>query len=212
MPLHSLLNPQPITRRAFLTQTAMTLVSTPFIVSCANFNQRVIFGNRLSESAVGCSGATLFSDQGPYYKTGAPERTNMMDDDPTTAPIVVMGQIFDTNCNPLPGAKIDFWQASGRGQYDNVGYQLRSHQLTDAEGRYLLETVVPGIYPARDSAHIHAKVFGANGKELLTTQIYFYGLSDQNPDWLFRESLLAEDLEPDKNGRRRVQFDIVVRT
>lgn len=196
-----------MTRRTFLM-----FMSTPFLVSCANLSQRVIHGNQLSESAVGCNGATLFSDEGPYYKTGAPERTSMAEDDLETPQIVVKGQVFDTDCAPIDGARIDFWQADGQGQYDNIGYRLRSCQLTDAAGNYLLETVIPGVYPARDSAHIHAKVFGPDDKELLTTQIYFFGISDQNPDYLFRESLLAGDLEPDENGRRQVQFDFVVRT
>lgn len=211
MQQHKSLVPQ-VTRRNFLKRTVMTLVSTPLLVGCANFNQRVIYGNQLSQGAAGCAGATLFSDEGPYYSPGSPERVSMKDDDPDTASIVVVGQVFDTDCNPIAGAKIDFWQANGRGQYDNSGYLLRGHQLTDAQGNYELETVIPGIYPARDSAHIHAKVFGEDGKDLLTTQIYFYGISDQNPDWLFRESLLAEELEPGADGQRRVQFDFVVRT
>ena len=128
----------------------MTVVTIPFSVSCANFNQRVIHGNQLSKSPVGCAGATLFSDEGPYYRAGSPERSSMVQDDPVTEPIVVEGQVFDMNCNPLQGAKVDFWQSNGRGQYDNRGYLLRSHQLTDGEGRYRLETVVPGVYPARE--------------------------------------------------------------
>ena len=58
-----------------------------------------------------------------------------------------------------------------RGNYDNVGFRLRGHQFTDAEGRYPLQTIVPGLYPGR-TRHIHVKVQAPNGP-ILTTQLYF---------------------------------------
>ena len=43
------------------------------------------------------------------------------------------------------------------------------HQFTDADGRYRLETVVPGLYPGR-TRHIHVKV-QAKGGPVLTKRI-----------------------------------------
>ena len=35
------------------------------------------------------------------------------------------------------------------------------------------------------------------------------GISDQVPDGIYRADLLAQNLEPDENGRRRVAFNFV---
>ena len=66
-----------------------------------------------------------------------------------------------TGCQPVAQAKIEFWQANDAGEYDNSGYTLRGHQFTDAQGRYALQTVVPGLYPGR-TRHIHVKVQAPN--------------------------------------------------
>jgi protocatechuate 3,4-dioxygenase beta subunit len=76
------------------------------------------------------------------------------------------------NCNPIPNAWLDFWQADNNGDYDNAGYTLRGHQYSDEQGRYYLETILPGLYSSRPIRHIHVKVQAPNG-EMLTSQLYF---------------------------------------
>lgn len=56
--------------------------------------------------------------EGPYYKAGAPERANLIDAGMAGQPIRISGHVFDADCNPLPGAKVDFWQADADGVYD----------------------------------------------------------------------------------------------
>jgi len=92
-------------------------------------------------------------------------------------------------CAPVAGATLDFWQADAGGTYDNNGYQLRGHQLTDAAGRYSLETILPGEYPGR-TEHIHVKV-GAPGKAVLTTQLYFPDVARNQQDSIFDPHLLV---------------------
>jgi protocatechuate 3,4-dioxygenase beta subunit len=147
--------------------------------------------------------------EGPYYRGGAPERTTLVDDQTSGDLLMLTGQVMTTACEPMAGAGVDVWQADEHGQYDNVGYRMRGRVATDAEGRYVLETVIPGVYPGR-TPHIHVKVFGADGSELLTTQIYLTGVSEQIEDSIFRPELLARDLPSDSEGRRVVAFDIVV--
>jgi protocatechuate 3,4-dioxygenase beta subunit len=118
--------------------------------------------------------------------------------------------VVNALCEPIAGARLDFWQADGAGEYDNAGYRLRGHQSTDVDGAYRLETVIPGIYPGR-TPHIHVKIFAPDGRELLTTQLYFTSVSEQLPDALFDAALLARDQAPEPDGRRHVSFDFVVR-
>jgi len=86
--------------------------------------------------------------------------------------LILAGYVLDQNCQPLPDAWLDFWQADANGEYDNAGYRLRGHQFTDAQGRYYLETILPGLYSSRPIEHIHVKI-QPEGGEVVTSQLYF---------------------------------------
>ena len=124
------------------------------------------------------------------------------------SPVRIVGQIFDPACNPIVGAKLDFWQADFDGAYDNEGYRLRGHVFTDEDGAYLLESIEPGPYTGRPP-HIHVKVFAPDGRELLTSQIYTSG-SEDSADVLAAPDLLATYVETDSSGVKQVLFDFVV--
>ncbi len=147
--------------------------------------------------------------EGPFYTPNTPERASLVEVGMGGTPLLVTGQVLNQNCEPIAGAKLDFWQTDDNGEYDNVGYRMRGHQFTDENGNYALETILPSRYPGR-TPHIHVKVFAPNGREVLTTQVYFPGISDQIPDGVFRPDLLARDLPPDESGRRHIAFDFVV--
>lgn len=101
--------------------------------------------------------------------------------------LVVTGYVLTTTCQPIAGARVDFWQADDKGQYDNSGYRLRGYVLTDAAGRYSMETIVPGLYPGR-TRHIHVKVQPPN-KPILTTQLYFPGEPANQRDGIYNKAL-----------------------
>lgn len=144
--------------------------------------------------------------EGPYYTPGSPAKSDFRPDSSGGEALRLTGHVLDEACRPLEGIKIDFWQTDGDGTYDNAGYRLRGHQFSDADGEYALDTVFPGLYPGRP-AHIHVKLFGPDGRELLTTQIYFPGAG--RADGLFDPSLAAkvDDREGDPLG---VSFDFVL--
>ena len=68
------------------------------------------------------------------------------------------------------------------------GYTLRGYVLTDAEGRFTIQTIVPGEYPGR-TEHIHVKVTPPGGSTL-TTQLFFPGTSANDGDSIYDPSLL----------------------
>lgn len=109
--------------------------------------------------------------EGPYYKENPPESAMLAQPAMTGTRLMISGYVLDASCRPVPGARVDFWQADAEGVYDNSGYTLRGHQVTDALGRYTVETVVPGLYPGR-TRHIHVKVTPPGGATL-TTQLFF---------------------------------------
>jgi protocatechuate 3,4-dioxygenase beta subunit len=105
------------------------------------------------------------------FKAKSPERGALVEKGMTGQTLVLTGSLRGLVCGPIKGAVLDFWQADAQGVYDKTGFRLRGHQLTDANGRYRLETIVPGPY-AKRAPHINVRV-QAPGKPLLKTQLFF---------------------------------------
>jgi protocatechuate 3,4-dioxygenase beta subunit len=141
--------------------------------------------------------------EGPYFTPNSPERGSLLEAGVDGDRLTVAGTVLATDCRPLRRALLDFWQADAGGRYDNQGYRLRGHQFTDADGRFRLETVVPGRYPGR-TRHIHVKVQAPN-RPVLTTQLYFPGEAGNAADGLFREELLL-----DMGSDRQASFTFVL--
>jgi protocatechuate 3,4-dioxygenase beta subunit len=144
--------------------------------------------------------------EGPYFKVGSPERTALIEPGTAGTKLVLNGFVFNTQCVPIAGARLDFWQADGNGVYDNTGFGLRGHQFTDAAGSYSLTTVVPGVYPGR-TEHIHFKV-QAPGGATITSQLFFPGSEGNETDRIFDPRLLVH-MEPTTDGWTGT-FDFVV--
>jgi protocatechuate 3,4-dioxygenase beta subunit len=137
--------------------------------------------------------------EGPFYKTGSPERNDLVPAGSAGIRLSIGGTVLDLNGRPLAGTWLDFWQADGSGRYDNTGFGFRGHQLADAAGRWRLLTVMPGEYPGR-TPHIHVKL-RARGGGTITTQIFFPGNARNDSDSIFDPSLVVA-MDPDgRTGR-----------
>jgi protocatechuate 3,4-dioxygenase beta subunit len=150
--------------------------------------------------------ATFRQTEGPFFKPSSPERTEFAEAGMAGQPIELLGFVLSRACKPLAGALLDFWHADARGQYDNSGFRLRGHQFADAQGRYRLRSIVPGIYVGR-TRHIHVKVQPRDGR-VLTTQLYFPREPKNRSDGLFRRELLMRTTE--NAGLLAARFDFVV--
>jgi protocatechuate 3,4-dioxygenase beta subunit len=145
--------------------------------------------------------------EGPFFTPRSPRRKSVI---PAGAPgtrLTLSGRVLTTGGRPIPRALLDFWQTDARGVYDNSGYRFRGHQLTDARGRYTLQTVIPGLYTGR-TRHIHVKAQAPRGR-VLTTQLYFPGESGNRQDFLFDPELLLRGWRR-VQGRRVARFDFVL--
>ncbi len=143
--------------------------------------------------------ATEKSIVGPFHRPAAPFRNKLVSDEEPGDRLILSGTVFGPSCErPIANALLDFWQADGRGHYDmpkylstytpNQEYRLRGQLLTDKDGRYSLETIIPGRYKIPEGlpnvdekfagqirpAHIHLSVV-APGYASLITQLYFKG-------------------------------------
>lgn len=92
---------------------------------------------------------TPWDEIGPFYRPGAPLRSKI------GTGYVLSGTVRSAaDCRPLPGARIEFWQAGPAGVYDEAH---RATIIADSRGRYRLETDVPVPYAQRPP-HIHILV------------------------------------------------------
>lgn len=156
---------------------------------------------------------TASQTEGPFYTPDSPERTSLIEPGITGTKIILAGTVLSRSCMPIAQAIVDFWHADDGGEYDNAGYKLRGHQFTDEAGRYVLETIVPGLYPGR-TRHIHVKVQAPN-QPILTTQLYFPNEPQNERDRLFNPQLLMTMQNTEVSQTATVQtatFDFVLDT
>ncbi|WP_342360750.1 intradiol ring-cleavage dioxygenase [Terrarubrum flagellatum] len=149
--------------------------------------------------------ATPAQTEGPYYSPKTPEKANFRADAAGDG-FNLMGFVLDRRCRPIPRALVDLWHADSQGEYDNKSYRLRGHQFTDARGRFVFETITPGLYVGR-TRHFHLKAQAPRGR-ILTTQLYFPDEPGNGRDGLFDRRLLmrVSNAADGKVGR----FDIVL--
>ena len=145
--------------------------------------------------------------EGPYFTPNSPLRRSIIPARAAGTRLTLTGRVLTTAGRPAARALVDFWQCDASGAYDNSGFRFRGHQFTDANGRYALTTVVPGLYPGR-TKHIHVKV-QRRGGAVLTTQLYFPGVARNSSDRIFQSALLLQSWR--KVGTRRAaRFDFVL--
>lgn len=157
-------------------------------------------------SCVGKGQATPPQTAGPFFKPQSPRRASLMEPGMAGTRFIVTGSVLSTDCRPIPGALVDVWQADDRGEYDNAGFRLRGHQFADDQGRYRLETIVPGAYSGR-TRHIHVRVQAPN-QAVLTTQLYFPGEPGNARDFIFRPELVMA--VRDGENPKTATFDFVL--
>jgi hydroxyquinol 1,2-dioxygenase len=141
--------------------------------------------------------ATEATVTGPFFVDGAPQ-TALGGDISGGAdgePCWVEGRVTDTDGKPLPGARIEVWEADGAGFYD-VQYgdghmAARALLFADDAGRYRFWGLTPTPYPIPHdgpvgnllaaagrspmrAAHLHFMVSAA-GKRTLVTHIFVRG-------------------------------------
>lgn len=208
-------NEQQLHRRHFIQQSGAALatagVSGNLLSACGTdpASERVDPG----PLQLTCGLHTAPNIEGPFFTPDSPERQSLLELGFQGQRLRIRGQVFNVDCEPLAGALLDFWQADHEGAYDNQGYTYRGHQFTTAEGRFDLETIVPGRYlngATYRPAHIHVKA-AAQGLDLLTTQLYFAD-DPFNGDDPWYEKNLELGVDPDTTADDALyrRFDFVL--
>ena len=162
--------------------------------------------------------ATESTVLGPFHVVESPVRElgDNIDLVGTGTPCVVTGRVVSVDGTPLPGAKLDVWQANDQGFYDVQQPEVQPRAngrglfTADDEGEFWFRTIVPSYYPiptdgpvgellkatgrhAFRPAHIHF-IVTAPGHRPLTTHIFVAGSEYIESDTVFavKKSLVAD--------------------
>ncbi len=127
--------------------------------------------------------------EGPYYP---PTKPADRDSDLTVVKggsgtaggdvLVITGTLLRKDGTPVAGATVEIWQVDKNGIYlhpqqpeaqRDKAFQSYGESVTDAAGAWSFRTIEPPAYEGRPK-HIHVRV-RIDGKDVLTSQIYFEG-------------------------------------
>jgi catechol 1,2-dioxygenase len=162
---------------------------------------------------------------GPFWRANQPVRRNgerIVSSDTPGAPLKVTGRVLSLDGTPIAGARVETWQASPKGLYDNQDpnqppMNLRGRFETDAHGRFSFISVRPAGYPVPTDgpcgellaaqgrhtmrpAHLHFIVV-APGHKVLATQYFDADDPHASDDVVFGAvGSLLRRFEPDGEG------------
>lgn len=121
--------------------------------------------------------ATTSDALGPYFRENAPIRNDLNYKNRKGTPLKVVGQLFASDCEtPIANKIIEVWHCTHKRRYDMKSdqFKCRAKVLTDAEGAYFFNTIIPPNYWWRPK-HIHYLVRDIPNHSQLITQLYFKG-------------------------------------
>ncbi|SDL29733.1 intradiol ring-cleavage dioxygenase [Nonomuraea jiangxiensis] len=120
--------------------------------------------------------ATVF---GPFFVEGSPEIANGEDVSfgAVGEPCWVEGTVTDAGGRPLPGARIEVWEADADGrydvQYDDGRTAARAHLFTDDEGRYRFWAITPTPYPIPHDGPVGAMLDAVGRSPMRASHLHF---------------------------------------
>jgi protocatechuate 3,4-dioxygenase alpha subunit len=171
-------------------------------------------------------GLTPFQTLGPFFDFGLaiPNGEVVAAASAAGRHVTIEGVVRDSAGSPLPDALIEIWQADASGRYRNPSdpesrstdpaFDGFGRVATDAEGRFLFKTVVPGRVPGADgrlqAPHVAVGVLARGILTRLVTRMYFEDEPSNAEDVVLslvppsrRGTLLAKPA-----GSDRYRFDI----
>ena len=136
-------------------------------------------------------GLTPSQTVGPYLHIGLDwlNTTELAPEGVAGERIVIQGQVFDADRQPIPDGMVEIWQANSYGKYAHpddsralpldAGFHGFGRVSTDEQGRFRFSTIKPGSVPdaqGRPQApHLIVNVFARGLLKQLVTRMYFPG-------------------------------------
>jgi protocatechuate 3,4-dioxygenase beta subunit len=198
-------------RRAFIKNSTLTVISVSAF-GALNWNGKYFEGDTPTTTDI----------LGPFYRPGAPLRTNLRLTGSNGTPIVLKGKIFREDAKtPVNNALVEIWHCDEHELYDNTSdqYNYRGGQRTKKDGSYEFKSILPVPYKAVPDneatwrpAHIHMRVSVPDQQDLIT-QIYFKGGKYVDTDrWASAPQAVNRILTVRKNnsGESEIIFNVIM--
>lgn len=146
------------------------------------------------------TGATENTVLGPFHVDDVPHREmgDSIADLDEGEPLFVSGRVLDLNGNPVAGAKVDTWQASHDGFYDNQQpdvqpeHNLRGIFTTGDDGRYWYKAIKPAYYGIPNDGPV-GKLLGGLGRNHMRPAHLHYIISASGYDTVVTHIFDADD-------------------
>jgi len=200
--LHAFLREVQPTEREF--EDAMELIARIGQGCTADHNEAVLMSDVLGASTLVClmnngqDGATETAAAllGPFWRDNSPvtpDGGSIVRSPTPGAPLFARCVVNGAGRKPLAGARVDVWQASPKGMYENqdadqADMNLRGRFTTNADGSFSFVSVKPAGYPVPTDgpagdllraqlrhpfrpAHVHFLIL-APGHKTLATQVF----------------------------------------
>jgi catechol 1,2-dioxygenase len=197
-------------RRKFFKDTGMIAIGMGVFGKVAWSNDRFIGDTPTTTDVLG-----------PFYRPGAPVRTNINSKEYTGKLFHISGTVFkEDGKTPFKNCQLEIWQCDEHEVYDNTSdeYMYRGLQKTGTDGKYHFIGMHPIPYPIAPGspvyrpAHIHLLVSG-KGQQDLITQIYLEGdphlqkdIGSMSPQAVQRILKIGRN----SDNEEAVRFDIVM--
>jgi catechol 1,2-dioxygenase len=198
-------------RRTFIKNSTLSVISISTF-GVLNWNGKSFEGDTPTTTDI----------LGPFYRPGAPLRTNLRLSGSTGTPIVLKGKIFkEDGKTPINNAWVEIWHCDENEMYDNTSdeYNYRGGQKTKRDGTYEFTSILPVPYKAAPNndatwrpAHIHMRVSVPDQQDLIT-QIYFKDGKYVDTDrWASAPHAVNRILTVRKNnaGESEIIFDVIM--
>ncbi|MGP4043760.1 dioxygenase family protein [Streptomyces sp. 2A115] len=123
--------------------------------------------------------ATEATVVGPFFVEGSPEIPigGDMAAGAPGQPCWVEGTVTDTDGNPVPGARLEVWEADEDGlydvQYDNDHLAGRAHLFTDDQGDYAFWGLTPTPYPIPHDGPVGALLEATGRSPMRASHLHF---------------------------------------
>lgn len=159
--------------------------------------------------------ATTSDILGPFYRPGSPMRSSFHIPGENGKKVELSGKILHQDCTtPYKNAKVELWHCDAEGVYDNstADFRYRGTVMTDNEGNYSFQTILPIPYDAGGGlirpAHFHMMVT-ADGYQSLVTQLYFTGDKNiPNDPWAKAAKDRYLEVQDNPSGVSKVVFNV----
>lgn len=198
-------------RRTFIKNSTLTVVSVSAF-GAIQWNGKSFVGDTPTTTDI----------LGPFYRPGAPMRSDIIPPASKGIPMNLSGTVFkEDGKTPLNNVLVEIWQCDENEHYDNTSdnYLFRGALKTGKNGKYAFRTIVPVPYKADPNdeaswrpAHVHMRVSVAEQQDLVT-QIYFKGDKYNDTDTSASSPQAVNrilNIVKNSSGENTVTFDVVM--